>query len=119
MLYRREAAASAPLMGWKRDIDATTLESTRAWYERAARPEEATLVVVGDVEATALRGAVEKTLGVWASPAKAAPEAARPMTAIADGSPVLLVDAPPSSQVSIAMGAIVGPRASEDYYALL
>lgn len=39
-----------PVIGWMPDLDAMKVEDLRAWYERWYAPNNATLVVVGDVE---------------------------------------------------------------------
>ena len=39
-----------PVIGWMADLDAMKVEDLRAWYERWYAPNNATLVVVGDVE---------------------------------------------------------------------
>ncbi|MEN9503367.1 MAG: hypothetical protein RI964_2652 [Pseudomonadota bacterium] len=39
-----------PIIGWMADLDAMKVEDLRAWYERWYAPNNATLVVVGDVE---------------------------------------------------------------------
>ena len=39
-----------PVIGWMTDLDAMKVEDLRAWYERWYAPNNATLVVVGDVE---------------------------------------------------------------------
>ncbi len=39
-----------PVIGWPADIEALTLEDLRRWYRRWYAPNNATLVVVGDVE---------------------------------------------------------------------
>jgi zinc protease len=39
-----------PVIGWKTDIDAYTIEDLRDWYHAHYAPNNATLVVVGDVD---------------------------------------------------------------------
>ena len=38
-----------PIIGWMRDLEALTIDDVRAWYRRWYVPNNATLVVVGDV----------------------------------------------------------------------
>jgi len=40
-----------PVIGWMSDLEQMTAEDTRTWYERYYAPNNATLVVVGDVNA--------------------------------------------------------------------
>ncbi len=39
-----------PVIGWMSDLDAMTVDDLRAWYRKWYAPNNATLVVVGDVE---------------------------------------------------------------------
>jgi len=39
-----------PIIGWMRDLEKLTIEDLRAWYQRWYVPNNATLIVVGDVE---------------------------------------------------------------------
>lgn len=39
-----------PIIGWRQDLDAMRIEDLRAWYDGFYAPNNATLVVVGDVE---------------------------------------------------------------------
>ena len=39
-----------PVIGWKTDIDAYTVEDLQRWYENHYAPNNATLIVVGDVD---------------------------------------------------------------------
>jgi zinc protease len=39
----------APVVGWMNDLEAMTVEDARDWYERWYAPNNALLVVVGDV----------------------------------------------------------------------
>lgn len=52
-----------PVIGWMNDLDNMTLEDLAEWYRRWYAPNNATLVVVGDVEPEAVRGVAEKHFG--------------------------------------------------------
>jgi zinc protease len=39
-----------PIVGWMNDLESMTVEDARAWYDRWYTPNNATLVVVGDVD---------------------------------------------------------------------
>lgn len=43
-----------PIVGWMRDLERMTIDDVRAWYRRWYVPNNATLVVVGDVEPRAV-----------------------------------------------------------------
>lgn len=61
-----------PILGWMTDIEAYTVDDLQAWYEAWYAPNNATVVVVGDVDAEAVIAAAEKHFGPI--PARALPE---------------------------------------------
>ncbi|NOS90140.1 MAG: insulinase family protein [Methylococcaceae bacterium] len=52
-----------PVIGWPSDIANYTVEDLQAWYQRWYAPNNATLVVVGDVQAQAVFDLAEKYFG--------------------------------------------------------
>ncbi len=60
-----------PVVGWMRDLENMTAEDARGWYRAWYAPNNATLVVVGDVDAAAVFAEAEKSFG--AIPARALP----------------------------------------------
>ncbi len=52
-----------PIIGWKTDIDAYTVEDLQRWYRDHYAPNNATLIVVGDVEPEAVVELVERHYG--------------------------------------------------------
>jgi zinc protease len=52
-----------PIIGWPSDIENYTIDDLKAWYQRWYAPNNATLVVVGDVEPTAVFSLAEKYFG--------------------------------------------------------
>jgi len=52
-----------PVIGWMRDIDALTVNDLRAWYRRWYAPNNATLVVVGDVDPAQVFALAQKYFG--------------------------------------------------------
>ncbi|MEM8838254.1 MAG: pitrilysin family protein [Pseudomonadota bacterium] len=52
-----------PLIGWRHEIEALTLEDAYAFYERYYTPANAILVVAGDVTVDGVRDLAEKTYG--------------------------------------------------------
>jgi zinc protease len=52
-----------PVIGWPADIANYTVEDLQAWYQRWYAPNNATLVVVGDVEPKAVFDLAEKYFG--------------------------------------------------------
>src|SRR5690606_26274861 len=66
-----------PTIGWMADLDRMTVAELRAWYEAWYAPNNATLVVVGDVEPQAVKALAERFFG--AIPSRALPSAKPPL----------------------------------------
>jgi zinc protease len=47
------SAAGNPVIGWRHDLDRLQIEDLKRWYQRWYAPNNAVLVVVGDVDPTA------------------------------------------------------------------
>jgi len=60
-----------PIIGWMTDIESYALEDLQDWYERWYAPNNAVVVVVGDVEPAEVVAAAERHFG--AIPARALP----------------------------------------------
>ena len=52
-----------PVIGWMGDLDSMTIEDLASWYRRWYAPNNATLVVVGDVQPEAVRELAERHFG--------------------------------------------------------
>jgi zinc protease len=65
-----------PVIGWRHEIQTLTREDALAWYKRYYTPNNAILVVAGDVDVARLKPLVERYFGPI--PARAVPERWRP-----------------------------------------
>ena len=65
--FNAVAFASSPyrhaIIGWMSDIESYTLDDLRAWYARWYAPNNAILVVVGDVDAEAVHAKAQRHFG--------------------------------------------------------
>ncbi|MBA2710983.1 MAG: insulinase family protein [Tatlockia sp.] len=52
-----------PVIGWMSDIEQMTIQDLKAWYERFYAPDNATVVVVGDVNPAQVHELAEKYFG--------------------------------------------------------
>jgi zinc protease len=52
-----------PIVGWMHDLDGMTVDDLQAWYERYYQPNNAVLVVVGDVEPRQVEALAQKHFG--------------------------------------------------------
>ncbi|MBP8308943.1 MAG: insulinase family protein [Burkholderiaceae bacterium] len=53
----------APTVGWMNDLEAMTVEDAREWYERWYAPNNALLIVAGDVQPAQVLALAERTYG--------------------------------------------------------
>jgi zinc protease len=88
-------------------LSSTTIEHLRALYGRVFRPDNAFVVVVGDVDRTLVGSALEKNFGAWTSPKEPLPPRAGHLEPAAlNGSRVVVVARPGAPQSAI---TIVSP----------
>jgi len=89
-------------LGTEQSVRATDQAALRAFWQDHYRPDQAALVVAGDINEVALRALVERLFGNWAKPdstrARAALAPARPTDAR-----LVLVDKPGAPQTALAV----------------
>jgi zinc protease len=95
-----------PPAGYERTVRAITAADLRRHYDRYWRPNNASLVVVGDFAAEGLRPLLEKAFGGWK---KAAVPAAKAAAARKQRPRLVLVDKPGAPQTVL---RLVGPGAA-------
>ncbi|HEX2722054.1 MAG TPA: pitrilysin family protein [Gemmatimonadaceae bacterium] len=116
ILYGSAHPYGHPQNGTEATIRGMTGESLRAFYSTWYRPNNAALVVVGDVQPDAIVAQLEKALAGW----KAAPvPSVRLDQAPAERkqSTVYLVDRPGAAQSVINIGLVGAARSTPDYFA--
>ncbi|MDX5349921.1 MAG: insulinase family protein, partial [Paracoccaceae bacterium] len=62
-----------PIIGWRDEIEALTLDDANAWYDTHYAPHDAVLVVAGDVTADEVRALAEQFYGPIPAKGEAAP----------------------------------------------
>ncbi len=99
-------------------IESFTVADLRAFYAAHYRPDNATLLVVGDVTPASMLQQLEKAFGGWKS------EGMAPLVAQVPNAPQLksrqihIVDKPEAAQSQIRIGWVGVPRSTPDYAAL-
>jgi zinc protease len=96
---------------------ALTREAVAAYHAAAYRPENATLVLVGDVDPAAMQPLVEAAFGAWRAPAPA-PSAAPVEVPQVGTTAIYLIDRPGAAQSEIRIGHPGVARDHPDFYAL-
>ena len=99
-------------------IEAMTVADLQSFYRAHYRPENATLIVVGDVTPATIAPALEKAFGAWKSDGLAPLVAEVPNAPQLKTRQVYIVDKPEAAQSQIRIGWIGVPRSTPDYAAL-
>ncbi len=115
-LYGRDHPYGHRAAGLESGLREISAGDVRGFYEKFIRPNNASLVVVGDVTADSLRSMLESTLGNW----KPAVVEAAPMSGFqqVEGRRVLLVDKPGAAQSAVRLARLGVDRSTPDYFAL-
>lgn len=118
VLYGTGHRYGTATMGTAETIRGFTVDDLRAFYAAAFRPDNATLLVVGDVAPDAVLGLLEASFGSWKAPAGPAARAGLPEAVQHGARTVYLVDKPGAPQSQIRIGWIGVPRSTPDYFPL-
>ena len=99
-------------------IEAFTVADLQAFYRAHYRPDNATILVVGDVTPATVMPLLEKQFGSWKSEGIAPLVAAVPIAPQLKSRQVYIVDKPEAAQSQIRIGWVGVPRSTTDYAAL-
>jgi predicted Zn-dependent peptidase len=95
--------------GTEEGITALGRDDLARWLGEWIRPDNATLIVVGDADLAELTPKLEKAFAGWKAPAAPLPKATVPVVAPPARPRVLLVDQPGAIQANIFVGQVVPP----------
>jgi predicted Zn-dependent peptidase len=117
VVYGADHRYGTSAIGTTATLEAVTAEQLRAFHAATYRPDNATLVVVGDVTPAAVLPLLERAFGAWRAVESVARRAlpAAPQLAARE---VTIVDIPGAEQSQIRIGAIGVARSTPDYFAL-
>ncbi len=99
-------------------IESISVADLQAFYRAHYRPENATLVVVGDVTPAQILPVLEKAFGSWKAEGMAPLVAAVPNAPQLKARQVYIIDKPEAAQSQIRIGWVGVPRSTPDYAAL-
>jgi len=107
-------------MGTSETIKAFTTDDLHAYYAATFRPENATLLVVGDVTPDKALALLETSFGKWKAPAgPATPRVRLPAPPARSTRGIYIVDKPGAAQSQIRIGAVGVARSTPDYFPIL
>ena len=105
-----------PMFGTAEAVKAMTTGDLRAFYASAYRPDNATLLVVGDVTRAAVAPLLEKNFGSWKPQTGAKSSQKLPNVDAPAVRQIYVVDKPDAPQSQIRIGWIGVPRSTPDYF---
>ncbi len=117
LLYGRGHPYGHSLLGDDASVKAVTIDEIKNFYQTYYRPNNASLIVVGDIRPDALVGQLERALAKWQK--ADVPTITVPESAPRDRAGIYLVDKPDAAQSVLAIGQIGVPRSTPDYFPLL
>ncbi len=116
VLYGAAHRLGTMQVGTPASIDRFTSEQLKSFYDANFRPENAALIVVGDVTPGEVLPLLEKSFGEWHGSGAAAGAAALPAVAEPAARKIYLVDKPGAAQSEIRIGWIGVARGTPDYF---
>ncbi|HEX8720282.1 MAG TPA: insulinase family protein [Pyrinomonadaceae bacterium] len=118
LLYGKNHPYGRPLGGDEESMRAITVADVRKFYETFYRPNNSTLIVVGDTTADEIVPKLERAFGHWEKAhVPAVDVSAAPVER--DKPALYVVDRPGSAQSVIYAGHVGVPRSNPDYFPLL
>jgi len=117
VLYGKGHRYGTPQMGTAETIKTFGVDDLRGFYASMFRPDNATLLVVGDVTADRVVPLVEKQFGGWKATGAVAAEKL-PAVEPPKTRQLFLIDKPGAPQSQIRIGSIGVPRSTPDYFPL-
>ena len=106
-------AVPASGLGEESSIASLTQKDMRAWHEQFLRPDNATIMVVGDTTLKQMLPKLEAAFGGWKPTAGTKPSAKLPTVAPPTGNRVILIDQPGAVQANILIGQLVPSSMSD------
>jgi zinc protease len=99
-------------VGTEASVKALSKDDMAAFWKQNFVPNNAALVVAGDISMDELRTLAEKSFGMWQAGTPAQPALGAPTTTTAK---VVVVDKPGSPQTQVRVAGIGAPRSSPDF----
>jgi zinc protease len=114
--FNGDQAYGRQLNGDEKSVKALTRDDIVSFYNAYYRPNNATIIVVGEVESNAIKAKLEKAFAGW-KPADvpAMKDGAQTMAA---KPAIYLVDKPGAAQSSVSIGQVGIERNNPDFYAV-
>lgn len=116
VLYGTSHRYGTATQGTAETIRVLRVEDLRAFYNAAFRPDNAALLVVGDVTPSAVQPLLQSSFGEWKAQGSAPAHASFPQVADRTRREIYLVDKPGAPQSQIRIGSVGVARSTPDYF---
>ena len=105
-----------PSIGTEASVQSLTPADLQAYYQANFKPNNSTLIIVGDVNAAQIEQKINSLFGEWQPGTVPTVNYGEPAKAAA--TTIYLIDKPGAAQSSFRIGAVGVPRSTKDYFAL-
>jgi len=116
IIYGSAHPYGAPAQGTEASVKALTTRDLQSYYEANFRPNNATLIVVGDVTPVQVEQKINALFGGWQR--ADIPQLNYSEPPKSGTTTIFLIDKPGAAQSSFRIGAVGVPRSTQDYFAL-
>lgn len=116
ILYGAGHPYGAPLIGTETSVAGLRTADLQSYYQANFKPNNATLIIVGDVNPTQIEQKINSLFGTWQRGEVQPLNYSEPPKAGA--TTIYLIDKPGAAQSSFRIGSVGVPRSTKDYFAL-
>lgn len=116
IIYGSAHPYGAPAQGTEASVKALTTGDLQSYYQANFRPNNATLIVVGDVTPVQVEQKINALFGGWQR--AEIPQINYSEPPKSGTTTIYLIDKPGAAQSSFRIGAVGVPRSTQDYFAL-
>lgn len=111
-----DAPYGQPLAGTTETITPITRDAFTKYHSRWYRPDNAILVIGGDIRVTSAFALAQRYFGDWKRPAESLPTLSPPKPVAAAGPRVVVVDKPDAGQAAVMVARTGIERTNPDYF---
>lgn len=116
ILYGSQHPYGTLMAGTQQTVEGLSVADLKAYYASEFKPNNATLIVVGDVRPADIERRVRALFGGWQR--GSIPERTYPTPPAAGQTTIYLIDKPGAPQSSFRIGSVGVPRSTKDFFAL-
>jgi predicted Zn-dependent peptidase len=116
ILYGTAHPYGAPLIGTEASVTGLSTADLQAYYQSNFKPNNSTLIIVGDVNPAQIEQKINSLFGNWQRGEVTSLNYGEPPKSSA--TTIYLIDKPGAAQSSFRIGAVGVPRSTQDYFAL-